>query len=65
MPARWRKFIGGIGMLVFLGLYAALAVMLFDRLPDVWAIKLAYMAVVGIVWGVPLFPLITWMSRGR
>ena len=65
MPTRVRKFIGSVGMLVFLGLYAAVAVMLYEHLPDVKTLRLAYMAIVGIAWGVPLFPLISWMNRGR
>ena len=65
MPTRWRKFIGGAGMLVFLGLYAVGAVMLYEHLPDFKIVRLVYMAVAGIGWGVPLFPLISWMNRGR
>ena len=65
MPTRWRKFIGSVGMLVFLGLYAVGAVMLYEHLPDLKALRLAYMVVAGIGWGVPLFPLISWMNRGR
>ena len=65
MPMRWRKFIGGAGILLFLGLYAVGAVMLYERLPDLKLVRLAYMALVGIGWGVPLFPLIGWMNRGR
>ena len=65
MPTRWRKFIGSVGMLAFLGLYAVGAVMLYEHLPDVKALKLIYMAAAGLAWGVPMFPLITWMNRGR
>jgi hypothetical protein len=62
---RWRKFIGSAGMLVFLGAYAIAAVMVYEHLPDLKALRLVYMVVAGIGWGVPLFPLITWMNRGR
>ena len=65
MPTRLRKLIGGVGMVAFLCLYAILAAMVFDRLPNLWAVKLAYTAVVGTVWGLPLIPLIAWMNRGR
>jgi len=64
MSARWRKLIGGIGMLVFLAVYARTAVVVFAHLPPQPWIQLVYMAVVGILWGVPLFPLISWMNRG-
>jgi hypothetical protein len=65
MPARIRKLIGGVLMLVFLGGYAWAAATLFGFLPNRPAIQLIYVAVVGILWGVPLIPLISWMNRGR
>lgn len=65
MPMRWRKFVGSAAILAFLTLYAAGAVMLYEHLPDLKALRLFYMAVAGIGWGVPLFPLIGWMNRGR
>jgi hypothetical protein len=65
MSARWRKLIGGVGMMIFLGAYAWAAAALFDHLPKQPWIQLAYMAVAGIFWGVPLIPLMNWMNRGR
>jgi hypothetical protein len=34
-------------------------------LPANDGVKLAYFAIVGIGWGLPIIPLITWMNRGR
>lgn len=65
MPARWRKLIGGVLMLLFLGLYARTAVVVFGYLPAQPWLQLGYMAVAGIGWGLPLIPLIQWMNRGR
>jgi hypothetical protein len=65
MPTRWRKLIGGVGMMAFLAAYAVGAAMLFDHLPKQPWIQLVYMAAVGICWGVPLIPLLGWMNRGR
>lgn len=65
MPARIRKLIGGAGMLIFLAAYIWAATSLYARLPDWFWLKLAYMAVAGIGWGVPLIPFIAWMNRGR
>lgn len=65
MPTRLRKLIGSVGMMVFLAAYIWLASTLFGHLPRQPWIQLAYMAVVGICWGVPLIPLISWMNRGR
>ena len=63
MPTRVRKLIGGVAIVAFLIAYAALAVTLAGRLPK-WA-ELPYYLVVGMAWGVPILPLISWMNRGR
>jgi hypothetical protein len=63
MPARIRKLIGGAAIVVFVIAYAAVAVTLSGWLPK-WA-ELPYYLVVGIAWGLPIIPLITWMNRGR
>ena len=65
MSARVRKFIGGIGIVVFLGLYAWTMTMIGERLPDHWAAQLAFYGIGGLAWGVPILPLISWMNRGR
>jgi hypothetical protein len=64
MPARLRKLIGLVAILAFLGLYVWAAVAIGERLPNHWAAQLAFYGIVGIAWGVPLFPLIRWMNRG-
>lgn len=64
MPARLRKLIGLFAVLGFLALYVGLAVVIADRLPEHWLVKLVYFAVVGVAWGVPLIPLFRWMNRG-
>jgi hypothetical protein len=60
---RWRNVLGGIAILVFLAAYIWLAVVIGDHLPDHWAARLVYFAVVGIGWGIPLIPLLTWMGK--
>jgi hypothetical protein len=65
MKARARKAIGGLGMLAFLSVYVWVASSIGMRLPNQWAIRLAYYSIVGIAWGLPLIPLITWMNRGE
>jgi hypothetical protein len=65
MSARDRKIIGSLGVLTFLGLYIWAAAALAERLPDQPLVQLAYFAVAGTAWGVPLFPLIAWIQRGR
>ena len=63
MTPRIRKLIGSLGMLVFLFAYVGGAAALGARLPDVFVLKLAYFAVAGVLWGLPLLPLIRWMNR--
>lgn len=36
-----------------------------ERLPGHWAAQLAFYVVAGLGWGLPVFPLIAWMNRGR
>jgi len=63
IPARVRKLIGGLGIMAFLAAYVAIAATLYDCLPDNRAVHLAYFAVVGLVWGLPLMPLMSWMGK--
>lgn len=64
MTARVRKIFGGIGLLAFLAAYIWAATAISDHLPDgMW--KMAFFAVAGLAWGVPVLPLISWMNRGR
>ena len=65
MSARVRKFIGGIGIVAFLIAYAAAVVTMGNYLPDHWAAQIAFYAIAGLAWGLPILPLISWMNRGR
>lgn len=65
MSARVRKFIGGIGIVVFLAFYAWVMTMIGEHLPDHWAAQLAFYSIGGLAWGIPILPLISWMNRGR
>lgn len=63
MSPRLRKFIGLIAILAFVLAYVVAALAVGDRLPDHWAARLVFYGLVGVVWGIPLFPLIRWMNR--
>ena len=63
MPVRLKKLIGLFGILGFLSVYVAGVIMLGEHLPDHWLARLAFYGIAGIVWGFPLFPLISWMNR--
>jgi hypothetical protein len=65
MSPRIRKLIGGFGLLVFLGGYIWAASTISDHLPDNGAVRLAFYAIAGLGWGIPILPLLSWMDRGR
>ena len=63
IPARLRKFIGGIGILVYLAAWVWLFTSLYDYLPNNRVVQLIYFAVAGLGWGLPLMPLMSWMGK--
>lgn len=65
MSARVRKLIGLVALLVFVLVYVGAAVRIGERLPDHWAARMIFYAIVGTAWGLPILPLISWMNRGR
>jgi hypothetical protein len=65
MPARLRKLVGLVAVLAFLAAYVVGVSILADHIPRHWVVQLAFYAVAGICWGVPLLPLIRWMNQGR
>ena len=65
MSARVRKLIGMVGILAFLTAYVAVVATLGELVPKQWAFQVLYYGLAGLLWGVPLLPLISWMNRGR
>lgn len=64
MPTRLRKLLGSAGVLAFLAAYVGSVAVLADRVPpNAWA-QTAFFAAAGVLWGVPLIPLIRWMNGG-
>jgi hypothetical protein len=65
MPARIRKLIGTVVLLVFLALYAFVAVMIgagrITTAPH-WA-QFVYFLAAGLLWVLPALVLIRWMQR--
>ena len=66
MRRRIRKFIGASAMLAFVGVYAAVAMLVAQSEPihalPGWA-QAIFFAIVGLAWILPLMPLLTWMER--
>jgi hypothetical protein len=65
VTARIRKLIGSLAIMAFLALYIWVVASMSLFVPDHWAAELAYYAVTGLAWGLPILPLISWMNRGR
>ncbi len=64
MPTRLRKLLGSAGVVGFLLAYIWSVAVLADRVPaQPWAQTL-FFAAAGVLWGVPLIPLIRWMNGG-
>ncbi|HEY8003626.1 MAG TPA: DUF2842 domain-containing protein, partial [Phenylobacterium sp.] len=63
MNPRLRKLIGLFGILAFLALYVGLVVRASAWVPDHGVGQFAFYALAGVLWGVPILPLISWMNR--
>ena len=65
MRRRTRKLVGTLFSIVFLAIYALLAMALAEsRIQDASNIvRLVVYIVLGIAWILPLMPLIRWMQR--
>ncbi len=64
MGPRTRKAIATVGVLAFLAFYVWLVVTLAGFIPEVWWAQVAFFAVAGLAWGVPILPLIKWAEKG-
>lgn len=64
MPPRLRKLIGSAGVLGFLLGYIWAVTILADRVPANPWLQTAFFGVAGVLWGVPIIPLIRWMNGG-
>jgi hypothetical protein len=60
MGLRTRRLIAAFGILAFLAVYIWAATVIGERVPANPLAQLAYYALVGTLWGVPLFPLLSW-----
>ena len=65
MSARTRKLIGSMAIVGFLAFYVILVATLAEKVPPNWKWQLPFFVVSGLAWGAPLYPLISWMNKGR
>ncbi len=65
-PPSWRK---PVGMFLIMGLIGVWAVLVLLVTPVIltlaWPLQALFFAIAGIVWIVPLKPLLRWMELGR
>ena len=63
MTPRVRKLIGLVGILAFLLAYVVIIASLAPHVPTHGPLQVAFYALAGISWGIPILPLISWMNR--
>ena len=62
----WRKPFGILLILLLIALWAGIVVSLADAMPRIWwPLKALFFVAAGIVWALPLRPLLRWMETGR
>jgi hypothetical protein len=65
MSARLRKLVGLAAMMAFLLFYVGAVAQIAGHVPQHGPWQLIFFVLAGVLWGVPILPLISWMSRGR
>jgi len=63
IPARLRKLIGSVGVLVILFAWIWVFTSLYDHLPQNRFVHLVYFVALGLGWILPVIPLISWMGK--
>ena len=66
MTPSWRKALGMLGILAFIGAWVVLIASFSDALARLaWPLQLIFYLIAGIVWITPLKPALRWMETGR
>ena len=62
----WRKPVGMLLILLLIAAWGFVVVTVAETLPELhWALKALFFIAAGIVWILPLKPLLRWMETGR
>ncbi len=62
----WRKPAGMLLLLLLIAVWGFIVVTVAEALPELpWPLKALFFVVAGIVWILPLKPLLRWMETGR
>ena len=65
MKPRVRKLVGLVAILAYLLFYMGLIANLARFVPEHGPWQLVFFVLAGVLWGVPILPLISWMNGGR
>lgn len=65
MHPRVRALIGCLALVAFVPLYIWAATLIAAHLPDNRWVWLIFYPVVGLAWGLPVIPLLSWINKGR
>lgn len=60
---RVRTLVGSLLILIFVAVWILGAIAVADHLPDNKAAELAFYVIAGLGWGLPVMPLMRWMSK--
>ena len=63
MSVRLKKLVGSLAILIFLAAYVWAVISIGAFVPARWWAQAPYFGLSGVLWGVPLLPLIRWMNR--
>ncbi|WP_140984936.1 DUF2842 domain-containing protein [Asticcacaulis tiandongensis] len=58
-----RRVIACVGIVVFLIFYVALISNIGQALPDNQVIRMLFYGLAGILWGIPVLPIISWSEN--
>lgn len=62
----WRKPAGILTILLLIALWGFVVVTVAEALPELpWPVEALFFVAAGIVWILPLKPLLRWMETGR
>ena len=66
MTPSWRKPAGALLMIALIAVWAALVISVADTVGS-WPVlaQLAFYAITGLLWVLPMRPLLLWMETGR
>ncbi|MDC7681878.1 DUF2842 domain-containing protein [Asticcacaulis sp. BYS171W] len=58
-----RRVVACVGIVVFLVFYVMLISGIGQRLPDNQIVRLLFYGLAGILWGIPVLPIISWSEN--